>query len=142
MRKKGLSFSREVWRRMLPLSVAGLVAVIAVVGCRKTEAPPPSGASTSSANKSAATPSDPAMPPLPPRPPDPIDLTQLQNAFASASAALKVSVDETIGSVRARDFADALERFQRLSGNPNLTPEQKQAVDDVIARLKGMTPRR
>jgi hypothetical protein len=69
-------------------------------------------------------------------------LTRLKNAFASADPRQKLIVEELIASVRARDFGGALEGFGRFSSNVQLTPEQNQAVDDVITRLRGMTSRR
>ncbi|MCX7722833.1 MAG: hypothetical protein N2379_07225, partial [Verrucomicrobiae bacterium] len=68
---------------------------------------------------------------------DPFNLTGLRAAFANASPGLQVIVDEAIGSVRARDYASALRQFEGIAQRKDLTKEQKKAVEELIAKLRG-----
>jgi len=67
---------------------------------------------------------------------DPIDLSEMRLAFANADASMKVFVDECIGSIRARDFGFAAEQLEKLLRNPRLTPQQREAVQTTLARIK------
>ena len=68
--------------------------------------------------------------------PDPIDLSEIRSAFGNADASMKVYVDECISSIRARDFGFAAEQLEKLLKNPRLTPQQREAVQTTLARIK------
>lgn len=91
-----------------------------LTSCKKSESGPGAGGATQAVQAQ----------------PDPIDLTRLRAAFASADPNMKVYVDECIGSIRARDFGFAAEQLQKLLRNPKLNQEQREAVQDVINRLR------
>lgn len=120
-RTNGLSHSA----RLLRASGAVGLAVVLLTGCGKKEtaATPASGA--------AATATE-----APAQPADPVDLSQYEAAFASARPGLKMTADEAATAIRARNFRDALEQLQRIAGFTTLTPGQRQAVQDLINKVR------
>jgi hypothetical protein len=110
------------------LSAAFVCAAVLLTGCGKGEA-----------DTSAVTSNDPVVQAaLASQPPDPVDLTQFLKAFATADAGLKLYADETVAVIRARVFRDAVEQLQKLSQNPNLSPEQRQAIHSVMTQLQSL----
>lgn len=65
-----------------------------------------------------------------------IDTTPLQNSFKSAPAAAQTSADKVVAAVKAKDYPGALTELQTLATNAKLTPEQQQAVKDVMAQVQ------
>lgn len=110
-------------RVLLTGSVVAL-AMLLLTGCGKKETAtvPASGAATA-----AEVPAQPA---------DPVDLSQYEAAFASARPGLKMTADEAATAIRARNFRDALEQLQRIAGFTTLTPGQRQAVQDLINKVR------
>ena len=99
-----------------------MVAPVFGAGCRK----PDSDKASTVAGVSADVPADP------------VDLTEVRKAFESASPGLKLSVDETISAVRNRAFDVAIEQCQKLSKNPSLTPGQKQALENLVSKVRSL----
>ena len=106
-----------------------IVVVLAISGCGKSDQNAAAGSA--------------AIPPVEVTP-DPVDLTEVKKAFASASPALQIYLDETTSLIRARLFSDAIEQSQKLLKNPNLNSEQKTAVQNLMEKVKvlasGRTP--
>ena len=106
------------WRRLVAavcLAVVGLLA-----GCG-------GGGSSSSPDELTAG--------LPP------EAVAVYEAFKDASTSYRFPVEDALrimkgGDQNPRAYADALPLLQRLAANPTLTPEQKQALDALIVRLK------
>lgn len=108
------------------LSVFLATLVIALPGCgSKEESVPASKANDPMVAAAIAS-----------RPTDPVDMTQFLKAFESADASAKLYADEAVAVIRARAFRDAFMQLQGLSRNPSLTPEQRQAVADLMQKLQ------
>jgi hypothetical protein len=67
-----------------------------------------------------------------------IDTSKLEKSFSSSQPAAKSSVEEIKAAVAAQDYAKAGAALQRLASNANLTPDQKQAVEDVSVQVRKM----
>jgi hypothetical protein len=65
-----------------------------------------------------------------------IDTSALETNFKSAEAALKDSADKAVAAVRAADYSGALAELKKLADNAKLTPEQQQAIKDVMAQVQ------
>ena len=57
-------------------------------------------------------------------------------APTAAEASLKDSADKAVASVKAADYSGALAELKTLAGNAKLTPEQQQAIKDVMAQVQ------
>lgn len=65
----------------------------------------------------------------------------VRDAFADAKASMKGPIRESLrlvknGAQNSRGYADALPTLQRMATNPNVTPEQKQALEALVQRLR------
>jgi len=65
----------------------------------------------------------------------------VRKAFESASPSLKNPVQESLRRVKAGStnpdaYIEALPQLQRLAANPNISPDQKQALDALIQKLR------
>jgi hypothetical protein len=69
-----------------------------------------------------------------------VDTTQLEQSFASAEPDQKSSADNAVAAIKQANFPVAATELQRLASDLKLTPEQQQAVKDVLAQVqKAMT---
>lgn len=71
----------------------------------------------------------------------PTEAIAVRKAFESASISKKGPVTEMLGLVRTGStnrmaYADVLPQLEKLSTNPTLTSEQKQAVDALVQKIK------
>jgi len=65
-----------------------------------------------------------------------IDTSKLQSAFSAASAVDKAEIEKAITSVKAGDYASALTSLNAAASNVKLTPEQQQAIKDLVAQVQ------
>lgn len=65
-----------------------------------------------------------------------VDTAPLEKSFASAEPATKSTADTAVSSIKAGDYATAMAQLQKLSAQAKLTPEQQQAVRDVLEQVK------
>lgn len=65
-----------------------------------------------------------------------VDTGPLQSSFKSAEPAAQTSADKAIAAIKAGDYSGALAEMKTLAGNAKLTPEQQQAVSDVVAQVE------
>jgi len=65
-----------------------------------------------------------------------VDTSALQTSFQSAEATVKESADKAIAAVKNSDYAGAVAELKKLAENAKLTPEQQQAVKDVLAKVQ------
>jgi hypothetical protein len=65
-----------------------------------------------------------------------VDTASVEKAFSAAAPDLKVSADKVVTAVKAGDYATAMTELKTLGGNAKLTPEQQQAVKDLIAKVQ------
>ena len=70
------------------------------------------------------------------KPNDRVELTAVLNAFAGEDVSMRSTLEELANMVRSEMNQDALPRLIKLSSNPQLKPDQKQALDNLIASLK------
>ena len=103
-----------------------LAVCLLLAACGKKEAAPDPVATQISAEVAAT------------QPPDPVDLTAFNQAFANAQLGLKLFAEETVAVIRARNFGEALDQIQKVSKNPALTPEQRQAMQDLAGKLQAL----
>ena len=69
-----------------------------------------------------------------------VDTAKLQSSFKSAEPAQQNHVDKVVSAINAGDYKSAFASLQRLTGQANLTPEQKQVIRDVMEQVqKAMT---
>ncbi len=65
-----------------------------------------------------------------------VDTTQLESSFKSAEPATQSSVDKVVTAVKSQDYSGALAQLQTLAKNAKLTPEQQQAIKDLMAQVQ------
>lgn len=65
-----------------------------------------------------------------------INTAKLEAAFQSASTDLQALYNEAVVAIQTADYAEALKLLNKLAANVQLTPEQKQAVLDMIEQVK------
>lgn len=87
--------------------MVAMVAALAVVGCKKDE----SGTVS-------------------------VDTAALESSFASAEAATKSAVDTAVAAIKSADYSGALAELKSLGEKAKLTPEQQQAIKDIMAKLE------
>ena len=61
---------------------------------------------------------------------------KLESSFSAAEPASKSKVDAAVDAIKAGNYSDAMAKLQAVSAQAKLTPEQKQAVQDVIAQVQ------
>jgi hypothetical protein len=67
-----------------------------------------------------------------------VDTSKLENSFKSAEPAAQSSVDKAVSAIKSNDYAGALTELKSLGDKVKLTPEQQQAINDVVAQLNQM----
>jgi phage shock protein A len=65
-----------------------------------------------------------------------VDTTPLEKNFASAEATIKTSADKAVSAIKSADYSGALAELKTLASQAKLTPEQQQAVKDVLAQVQ------
>jgi len=65
-----------------------------------------------------------------------VDTSALEKSFASAEATVKSGADRAVSAIKSADYAGALNELKTLAQNGKLTPEQEQAVKDVMAKVQ------
>jgi len=62
--------------------------------------------------------------------------SKVESSFASAEPSLKESAQKAVDAVKAGNYAGAAAELQALAANTKLTPEQQQAIKDLIADVQ------
>jgi len=88
-----------------------LISVFSLVGCKRTEKP--AGADVQV-----------------------IDATQFRPAFAGAPPATQTLVNDVMMSIQSSNLKKALGDLETLANQPELSPQQKKAVSDLIPQLR------
>jgi len=65
-----------------------------------------------------------------------IDTSKVQSAFQSAPPMDKAEVQNAISELKAGNYPGALASLQKVATTANLTPEQKEAVQDLMGQVK------
>ena len=74
--------------------------------------------------------------PAPPPPAGMIDFGALQRAFPNPTPEVAASLQKLRFTARYRQFDAAMVELDKLAQLPNLTDEQKKAVNDAIEQIK------
>ncbi|MCX6901107.1 MAG: hypothetical protein NT105_20730 [Verrucomicrobia bacterium] len=62
--------------------------------------------------------------------------SKVESSFASAEPSLKESAQKAVDAVKAGNYAGASAQLQMLATNTKLTPDQQQAIKDLIADVQ------
>ena len=65
-----------------------------------------------------------------------VDTAPLEKNFKSAEPATQASSDKAVTAIKSADYSTALAELGTLAKNTKLTPEQQQAVKDVMAQVQ------
>lgn len=65
-----------------------------------------------------------------------IDTSKLQSAFSSTTAPAKAEIDKAITAIKAGEYSQALSSLGAAAKEAKLTPEQKDAIKDVLAQVQ------
>ena len=65
-----------------------------------------------------------------------VDTGKLESSFQSAEPANKSEADKAVESIKAGNYSQALTELQQFAKKAKLTPEQQQAIKDVIAQVQ------
>ncbi len=65
-----------------------------------------------------------------------VDTAPLENNFKTAEPAVQSSANKAVSAIQSADYAGALTELKSLAANAKLTPEQKQAISDVMAQVQ------
>lgn len=86
----------------------------------------PTGSEPTASPTSSRTPAQPTL----------VDEAKLRQAFAGASSAHQLFLEEALAVSRVGQVDDALEHFQKLLKHPGLTPQQQAAIHEAMGRLQ------
>lgn len=67
---------------------------------------------------------------------DSVDTSRVEETFATAEAATKSAVEKAVNAVKSQDYGAALDSMQKALAEVKLTPEQKEALGDLVQRTK------
>lgn len=67
-----------------------------------------------------------------------VDTSKLENSFKSAEPAAQTSVEKAVTAIKSADYAGAMTELKSLAEKAQLTPEQQQAIKDVVSQLQQM----
>jgi hypothetical protein len=65
-----------------------------------------------------------------------VDTASFEKSFKTAEAAVQTSADKVVTAIKSADYVGAMTELKTLASNAKLTPEQQQAVKDVIAQVE------
>jgi hypothetical protein len=65
-----------------------------------------------------------------------VDTAPLEKSFSAAEPATKSSADKAVSAIKAGDYSGAMAELQKLGAQAKLTPEQQQAIKDVLAQVQ------
>ena len=65
-----------------------------------------------------------------------VDTAPLEQSFASADSETKARVDSAVASIKGANYSAAMDELQKLANDAKLTPEQQQAIKDVLAQVQ------
>jgi hypothetical protein len=65
-----------------------------------------------------------------------VDTALFEKSFKSAEATVQPSADKIITAIKSADYSGALAELKTLANNAKLTPDQQQAVQNVVAQVE------
>jgi hypothetical protein len=106
---------KDNWNHRPILMALVLAAGFGLAGCSKTSSVPAAAQNTG---------------------PAAAEVAKVEKVFASADASFRFPVDEALRIVKAGGYADALPQLRKLAANTRLTPDQKQALQELVQKLE------
>ena len=65
-----------------------------------------------------------------------VDTALFEKSFKSAEATVQPSADKIITAIKSADYSGALAELKTLANNAKLTPDQQQAIKDVVTQVE------
>jgi hypothetical protein len=65
-----------------------------------------------------------------------VDTAPLEKSFQSADAPTKSSADSVVSEIKGANYSGAMADLTKLAQNAKLTPEQQQAIKDVLTQVQ------
>ena len=65
-----------------------------------------------------------------------VDTGKLESSFQTSEPATRSKVDSAVADIKSSDYAGAMASLQGLVKGTKLTPEQQEAIKDVVEQLK------
>ncbi len=65
-----------------------------------------------------------------------VDTAPVEKSFASAEPTTKTTAEKAVSAIKAGNYTLALSELKTLAGKAKLTPEQQQAIKDVMAQAQ------
>jgi hypothetical protein len=65
-----------------------------------------------------------------------VDTAVFERTFKTAEAATQTSAEKVVTAIKSADYPGALAELKNLASNVKLTPEQQQAIKDVMAQVE------
>lgn len=65
-----------------------------------------------------------------------VSTSGLESSFKTAEPATQSQVDKAVSAIKAGNYAQATTELQKLAAQAKLTPEQQQAIKDVMAQVQ------
>jgi hypothetical protein len=65
-----------------------------------------------------------------------IDTASFEKSFKPAEATTQTSAEKVVTAIKSSDYSTALTELKTLASNAKLTPEQQQAIKDVMAQVE------
>jgi hypothetical protein len=65
-----------------------------------------------------------------------VDTALFEKTFKSAEALVQTSADKVVAAIKSGDHSGALAELKTLANNAKLTPEQQQAIKDVMTQVE------
>ena len=65
-----------------------------------------------------------------------VDTSSFESTFQAAEATIKASAEKAIAAVKGADYSAAVAELKKLADDAKLTPEQKQAIKDLMEKVQ------
>ena len=65
-----------------------------------------------------------------------VDTALFEKSFKSAEATVHTSADKIITAIKSADYSGAMAELKTLANNAKLTPDQQQAIQNVVAQVE------
>ena len=65
-----------------------------------------------------------------------VDASALETSFKSSEPTVQSAADKAVAAIKSADYPAALTQLKSLASQAKLTPEQQQAIKDVMAQVQ------
>jgi len=66
-----------------------------------------------------------------------IDMTEVNKQFQGAASDIRADLENAILQLRSGNYPEAMGQFKFIASNTRLTPEQQQAIKNLLAKVQG-----